>query len=207
MLTPASAATSRRRSPGTRRRPWLGRPAPFGGDVGSPRDEALADCGSVVHVAHGTSRARSLGCTVGTPLNGNLLPARGAAFLAGVTTPIRHRPRREAAASLAVAALVGLLFSVWHSPGRNAGEGRSGLASATPSASASIARGGSSPGSSERDGTSLWIDLVAGDEIATATHDDTPEARAFAAHAPDHRRDGRPVRAGEDRPVATSSPR
>jgi hypothetical protein len=125
-----------------------------------------------------------LGCTVGTPLNGNLLPARGAAFLAGVTTPIRHRPRRGAAASLAVAALVGLLFSVWHSPGRNAGEGRSGLVSATPSASASIARGGSSPESSERDGTSLWIDLVAGDEIATATLDDTPEARAFAATLP-----------------------
>jgi hypothetical protein len=100
---------------------------------------------------------------------------------------MRHRNRRGADTSLAAAALVALLavctgsisvFSVLQSPGRNSAEGQSGLASVTPSAGASI------PGSVERDGTFVRIELVAGDEIATATLDDTPEARAFAAMLP-----------------------
>lgn len=82
---------------------------------------------------------------------------------------------------MAVAALVGLLAictgpmpGVLDSPGRDSAEGPSGLASV----SASI------PGSAERDGTSVRIDLVAGHEIATVTLDDTPAARAFAAMLP-----------------------
>jgi hypothetical protein len=102
--------------------------------------------------------------------------------MAGVKTTTRRRPRHE----LAAAALVGLLavcaglisvFSV-HSPGRRAAEGRVGLASATPFAGASI------PGSGERAGRSVRIELVAGDEMAIATLDGTPEARAFAAMLP-----------------------
>jgi hypothetical protein len=40
------------------------------------------------------------------------------------------------------------------------------------------------PASSERDGASIRIELVAGDDIATATLDDTAAARAFAAMLP-----------------------
>jgi hypothetical protein len=82
---------------------------------------------------------------------------------------------------LAAAALVGLLTistgpisGVSDSPGRDSADGPSGLASV----SASI------PGARERDGTSVRIELVASDEIAIATLDDTPEARAFAAMLP-----------------------
>jgi hypothetical protein len=100
---------------------------------------------------------------------------------------MRHPPRRGDAASLTAAALVGLLalgtgpiaeLDVLHSSGRDSAQGRSGLASAAPSAAASI------PGSGDRVGTAVRIELVAGGEVATATLDDTRQARAFAATLP-----------------------
>jgi hypothetical protein len=94
---------------------------------------------------------------------------------------LRPATSPRTAASLAAAALVGLLTistgpisGVSDSPGRDSADGPSGLASV----SASI------PGARERDGTSVRIELVASDEIAIATLDDTPEARAFAAMLP-----------------------
>ena len=78
-------------------------------------------------------------------------------------TTIRHRT----AASLAVAALaIGtgpLAVSVLPTPGSNGADEPSGLLASR---------------------TSARIELVAGDEIATATLDDTPEAHALAAMLP-----------------------
>jgi hypothetical protein len=103
-----------------------------------------------------------------------------------VKTTVAHPSRRGVAASLAAAALVGLLAvgtgpiavsDVLHLSGRKSTEGPSGVASAAPS-TASI------PGSGDRPRTTVGIQLVTGDETATATLDDTPQARAFAATLP-----------------------
>jgi hypothetical protein len=97
-------------------------------------------------------------------------------LLGGVNTTIGYPPRRGAAASLAAAALVGLLAigtgpiavpDVLHPPG-------SRPAQSLPPAPAPI----------DRAGTRVRIELVAGDHTATAILDDTPQARAFAAMLP-----------------------
>jgi hypothetical protein len=52
VLTPASAATSLRRSPETRRLVPAGGPAWSGGDLGAPRDKELADFLAIVHATN-----------------------------------------------------------------------------------------------------------------------------------------------------------
>jgi hypothetical protein len=96
-----------------------------------------------------------------------------------MNTTIRHRARRQGTIVLVAAALVGLLAT---SPGRQPTEGVSGPVSATPTVGAPIAPAAS--GSNNRDRSSVRIELVAGDEVATAILDDTPEARDFAAMLP-----------------------
>jgi hypothetical protein len=101
-------------------------------------------------------------------------------------TTMRRPPRRETG-SLVAAVLVALLTicagtisvaRVLDSPARDSAEGVSGHASPAPSAGASV------PVSGERGGSSMRIELVAGDETAIATLGDTPEARTFAAMLP-----------------------
>jgi hypothetical protein len=93
-----------------------------------------------------------------------------------MNTTIGRRPRRGAAASFAAAALVGLLAiatgpmavpDVLHPPGRG-----------------SVRGDAPAPAPIDRAGSRVRIELVAGDHIATALLDDSPQAHAFAAMLP-----------------------
>jgi len=103
-----------------------------------------------------------------------------------MSTTIRHPARRQAVAAPTATALVALLAVLVAllagRPGGNAAEGVSGRVSPTDSASTSSASSIAVPG--DRDPAVARIELVAGDEIASATLDDTRQARQFAAMLP-----------------------
>jgi hypothetical protein len=105
-----------------------------------------------------------------------------------VNATFRHLSRRQAVAAPTAAALVTLLAVLVAvlagRPGSNAVEGVSVRVSPTPFASAPGAPAASMPVPGDRARSSVRIELVIGDEIATATLDDTPEARDFAAMLP-----------------------
>ena len=65
--------------PGDAALPDVGQPGLLGGDLGSPREEELADLGAVVHLYDATSRAPGVGCTTGTRFDRQCLerPQRG----------------------------------------------------------------------------------------------------------------------------------
>jgi hypothetical protein len=122
-----------------------------------------------------------LGCPVSTPLNRNFLNAPGAAFLDVVNATVRHPACRQAVAAPTAAALVALLAAL---VALFAGYRGGRPISPTPAASASGAPVASIPVSGNSDRASFRIELVVGDEIATATLYDTREARDFAAMLP-----------------------
>ena len=143
MLTPASAATSPRRSPGTRRRPWLDRPACSGVTLArreTRNSRTSARLSTPLTVRRAAARWDALSVH---PQAGSFPPAPSAAFLAVVTTAIRHTPRRRPGAAPTAVALVGLLavlVALLADPrGGNSAAGVSGRTAVTPSGSASIA--------------------------------------------------------------------
>jgi hypothetical protein len=114
--------------------------------------------------------------------------AAGADFLAFMNTATPCRGRRQAGAAPVAAALVALLAVIVAllagRPGGDAAESVSGPISPTSSANTSSAPARLVPVPSDRAGAAARIELVVGDEIATATLADTPEARAVAAILP-----------------------
>jgi len=96
-LTPARAATSPRRSPGTRRMPTSSRPRPLRSDLGSTRDQELTDLG------HGCPCRWTLrpepglvGCHVSTPLTRDSLAQRDASRVVRSGPALDHRVRGAA---------------------------------------------------------------------------------------------------------------
>jgi hypothetical protein len=100
-----------------------------------------------------------------------------------------HRPgRRQAVAAPAAVALVALLAVLVAllagRPDGNAAEVVSGPVTPASSASTSGAAASSIPVTGDRHGAVVRVELIVGDEIATAALSDTPEAREFAATLP-----------------------
>ena len=92
MLTPARAATSPRRSPGTRRLPDVGQAGLLRGDLGPAGDEELADLGAVVHALDATTPGRGAGVPCRYTFRQRLPSAGRSGFAEGrgrllVTTP------------------------------------------------------------------------------------------------------------------------
>jgi hypothetical protein len=103
-------------------------------------------------------------------------------------TTIRHpAPRQTVAAPIAVgliALLAVLVASFAGYFGENAAKTGSGAASPTPTLSTAGGPAVAEPVSGNPDRGPVRIELVVGDEIATATLADSPEARDFAASLP-----------------------
>src|SRR4051812_27765905 len=109
MLTPASAATSLRRNPGTRRRPWLARPACSGVTLArreTRNSRTSARLSTPLTVRRAPARRDSLSVHPSTEA---FWPASGAAFLHGMHTTLRQPARPQAVAVPAAVALVTLL--------------------------------------------------------------------------------------------------
>jgi hypothetical protein len=104
-----------------------------------------------------------------------------------VTTTIRHPPRRRSGAAAPTAAALVAVLAVLVAllagrPGGNGADGVSGQVSPASSASTSSASSIAVP--ADRDGAVVRIELVVGESIATATLDDTPQARELVAMLP-----------------------
>jgi len=105
-----------------------------------------------------------------------------------VNTTVHHAARRQAVVAPTAVALVALLAAVVvllaGRSGGNAAGVSSGPASPTSSSSTSGVAASSIPAADDRDASAVRVELVAGDKIAIAILDETPEARAFAAMLP-----------------------
>jgi hypothetical protein len=161
-------AATQPRDPAT---PRLRYPGLLGSDLGTPRDQELADFGAIVHVNEATTAAGWLGCPISTPINSDFLAGCGAAFLEDMTTTFRS-VRRWAAAVLATTSLVAVLA------GCSTESPTAGINTTAPSPSTVVG-----PPSSASTGSARIV-LRFGDEFATATLSDTPAAREFAAMLP-----------------------
>ena len=105
---PGQAATSLRRSPGTRRCPAWRQRGLLGSDLGSPRGQELADFGTVVHGDHGTTAVKER-CPVGTPINSDFLQVARGDVLEEMNIAARNQTRLPAGAGLVPATVAVIL--------------------------------------------------------------------------------------------------
>src|SRR5215218_8950203 len=175
MLTPASAATSLRRSPGTRRLVPAGRLACSG--VILARRETRNSRASLRWSTPGAyaPRPRGWGALPVHLSAGTSSPSQPAVSWIAMNTTVRHRAHLGVAVAVLAASLTGCAAE--HATDR------SSTTSTAPAATPS-----SEPTSGEAVPTDpagvVRIRLIIGDDVATATLEDTAAARDFAAMLP-----------------------
>src|SRR5215218_8740872 len=175
MLTPASAATSLRRSPGTRRLVPAGRLACAG--VSLARRETRNSRAPVRLSTSGAYAPRpgGWGALLVHLSSGTSSPSQPAVSWITMNTTIRHR----AHLGVAIAVLAASLTSCAAEHAADQSPPTSTAPAATPS---------SEPTSGEAVPTDpagvVQIRLIIGDDVATATLEDTAAARDFAAMLP-----------------------
>jgi hypothetical protein len=161
-------AATQPRDPAT---PRLRYPGLLGSDLGTPRGQELPDFGAIVHVNEAKTTAGWLGCPISTPIDSDFLARCGAALLEDMNVTARFHHRLRAGALLVAATLAVMLT------GCSISDPGSGTDQTLPAASIAP--------TSPRDSTgSMRVVLRLSNGLATATLDDTPAAREFAAMLP-----------------------